>query len=195
MTIFPVALTPISASSWEKSSTLGGLSLRGYKRTLDLSGLSVVWRWSGSSAHGTFVIKRSETTQPGALRLVVSEVEMKPLAVGVKHEVWMLQVGRYLAAGAVHDGDHVVGNQLHRVQAELQPLVPDLLGVSQVLLGAGQVGEAGELPVERTVPGGRDRDWTAAAPWTSANIRRLTTVSVPRDGSSVSVLLFTEGFV
>lgn len=46
---------------------------------------------------------------------------------------------------------HVVGNQLHRVEAELLPLLLDLLCIYQVLLGASQMGEAAKLPVKRTL--------------------------------------------
>lgn len=42
----------------------------------------------------------------------------------------------------------VVGRKFHRVQSKLQPLFPDLLGVSQVLGCTSQVGEPGEFPVE-----------------------------------------------
>lgn len=66
----------------------------------------------------------------------------------------------YLLAKSVHDGDvvwlggvwigeqDVVGHEFSRVQSELEPLVSDLFSVPQVLLGASQVGESGELPVK-----------------------------------------------
>lgn len=66
----------------------------------------------------------------------------------------------YLSANSVHDGDvvwlgfvwvgeqDVIGHEFNRVQSKLEPLVSDLLRVPQVLLGPGQVGESGELPVK-----------------------------------------------
>lgn len=66
----------------------------------------------------------------------------------------------YLSAKSVHDGDvvwlgfirvgeqDVVGHEFSRVQTELEPLVSDLLSISQVLLGPSQMGESCELPVK-----------------------------------------------
>lgn len=66
----------------------------------------------------------------------------------------------YLNAKAIHYGDviglrfvgvgqqHVIGHHLHRVQSKLQPLFPDLLCISQILLRASQVGETCEFPAE-----------------------------------------------
>lgn len=66
----------------------------------------------------------------------------------------------YLVAKLINYGDviwlwfvgigqqDVIGHHLHWVQSELQPLVPDLLCVSQILLCTGQVGESCKFPAE-----------------------------------------------
>lgn len=55
--------------------------------------------------------------------------------------LWLVGIGQ----------QDVIGHHLHWVQSKLQPLVPDLLCISQVLLCTGQVGELCKFPAERTL--------------------------------------------